>query len=126
VKFAALLICVLSFAAAQERDGNFSIRFEPTAVLQTDAPIPFQITVHDADHKPLADAKVTLQIETANHGDVKVFPAPPLDQRASPGIYIAKPVFPHSGEWNVYVEVHRQNGRWDEMSARTIQFNVPQ
>jgi hypothetical protein len=126
VRLAALLLCALSFAAAQEREGNFNIRFEPTAVLQTGAPIPFQITVRDADHKLLADGKVTLQIETTNHGDVKVYPAPPLDQRANPGIYIAKPVFPSAGEWNVYVEVHRQNGRWDEMSARTIQFNVPE
>lgn len=113
-------------AGAQERDGNFNIRFEPTAVLQTDAPIPFQITVNDANHKPLADGKVTLQIETANHSNVKVFPAPPLDQRANPGAYVAKPVFPSAGEWSVYVEVHRQNGRWDEVSARTIQFSVPQ
>jgi hypothetical protein len=125
VRLAAFLLCALSFAAGQEREGNFNLRFEPTAVLQTDAPIPFRITVYDANHKPLADGKVTLQIETANHTNVKVFPAPPLDQRASPGIYIAKPVFPSAGEWNVYVEVHHQNGQWDEMSARTIQFNVP-
>lgn len=111
---------------AQTRDGNFHIRFEPTAVLQTEAPIPFQITVNDADHKALPNAKVTLQIETANHTHVKVFPAPALDPRASPGVYVAKPVFDVPGEWNVYVEVHRQNGRWEEVSARTIQFTVPQ
>ena len=126
VKLAALLLCALSLTVAQERDGNFSIRFEPTAVLQSGAPIPFQITVHDADHKPLADAKVTLQIETVNHTQVKVFPAPAVDPRGNPGVYVAKPVFPAAGEWNVYVEVRRQNGRWDEMSARTIQFNVPE
>ena len=42
--------------------------------------------------------------------------------KVSPGIYLAKPIFPLAGEWNVYVEAHRAN----EMSARTIQFNVPE
>jgi hypothetical protein len=126
VKWAALLLLGFGLLFAQEREGNFGIRFEPTAVLQTGAPIPFQITVHNADHKPLADAKVTLQIETTNHTHVKVFPAPAADQRANPGVYIAKPVFEAAGEWNVYVEVRRQNGRSEEVSARTIQFNVPQ
>lgn len=121
-----MLVCLAGLLFAQERDGNFSIRFEPTAVLQTGAPIPFQITVHDADHKPLIDAKVTLQIETLNGAHVKVFPAPPVDQRAEPGVYVAKPVFDVPGEWNVHVEVHHQNGSWDEMSARTIQYSVPQ
>ncbi|MBV8729457.1 MAG: FixH family protein [Acidobacteriia bacterium] len=126
VRLAALFLCALTGALTQQREGNFNIRFEPTAVLQTGAPIPFQITVNDANHKALADAKVTLQIETANHTNVKVFPAPPADQRANPGIYIAKPVFPSAGEWSIYVEVHHQNGPSDEMSARTIQFSVPQ
>jgi hypothetical protein len=48
---------------------------------------------------------------------VQVFPAPAI----STGVYMAKPVFPLAGEWNLYVEAHRNN----EMSARTIQFNVP-
>jgi hypothetical protein len=126
VKLAALLLLGLGLLFAQEREGNFTVRFEPTAVLQTGAPIPFQITVHDANHKPLADAKVTLQIETANHTHVKVFPAPAVDARANPGIYVAKPVFDAAGEWSVYVEVRRQNGRWEEMSARTIEFTVPE
>lgn len=126
VKRIALLFGLVGLLLAQEREGNFGIRFEPTAVLQTGAPIPFQITVQNADHKPLIDAKVTLQIETANHTHVKVFPAPAADQRANPGVYIAKPVFDVAGEWEVYVEVRRQSGRWDEMSARTIQYNVPE
>jgi hypothetical protein len=126
VKLLALFFCALGLVFAQAREGNFSIRFEPSAVLQTGAPIPFQITIHDANHKPLADAKVTLQIETANHTRVKVFPAPALDVRANPGVYVAKPLFDAAGEWNVYVEVHHQNGRWDETSARTIQYNVPE
>jgi hypothetical protein len=126
VKLIALFFCLAGLVFAQEREGNFSIRFEPTAVLQTGAPIPFQITVHDANHNPLIDAKVTLQIETVNGMHVKVFPAPAADRRANPGIYVAKPVFDVPGEWKVYVEVHHQNGHWDEMSARTIQYNVPQ
>lgn len=111
---------------AQERPGNFTIRFEPTADLQTDAPIPFQITVTDAERRPLINATVTLQIERTNHTHVKLLKAPPVDTRGNPGVYMAKPVFDLAGEWNVYVEVHRQNGRWDEMSARTIQYNIPQ
>ncbi len=98
------------------REGNFDIRFEPTAILQTGAEIPFRITVKDALHKPLPGGKVTLQIETKDGTDVKVFPAPAVN----PGVYIAKPVFPRSGDWNVYVEVQRD----DEMSARTIEFQV--
>lgn len=126
MKLAALLLFGLGLLFGQEREGNFSIRFEPTATLQTGAPIPFQITVNDSDHKPLPDAKVTLQIEMANHTRVKVFPAPAADPRANPGVYVAKPLFDAAGEWDVYVEVHRPNGRSDEMSARTIQFTVPE
>jgi hypothetical protein len=126
VKFIALLLIGAGLTLGQTRDGNFHIRFEPTAVLQTGAPIPFEITVTDTDHKPLPDAKVTLQIETTNHTHVKVFPAPAADPRANPGVYVAKAEFDVAGEWNVYVEVRRQNGRWEEVSARTIQYNVPQ
>jgi hypothetical protein len=126
VKFAALLWFGLGLLFAQTRDGNFSIRFEPTAVLQTGAPIPFQITVYDANHKLLTDAKVKLQIETTSHDHVNVFPAPEADPKANPGVYVAKPVFDVAGEWNVNVEVRRENGRWEEVSARTIQFTVPQ
>ena len=126
MKFAVWFLFGLGVALAQVRDGNFTIRFEPTAVLQTGAPIPFQIRVNDADHKPLPDAKVTLQIEAANRTHTKVFPAPEVDRRTDPGVYTAKPVFDVPGEWNVYVEVRRQNGRGEEMSARTIVFTVPQ
>jgi YtkA-like len=126
VKSAALLLVGLGLAFGQTRDGNFHIRFEPTAVLQTGAPIPFQITVADTNHKPLPDAKVTLQIETASHTHVQVFPAPASDPRVNPGVYVAKPVFDVAGEWNVYVEVRRQNGRDEEVSARTIAYTVPQ
>jgi YtkA-like len=116
VKVLALLVCALGLLLAQEREGNFDIRFEPTARLQTGVQVPFTVTVRDARHQPLPNAKVTLQIETKEGTDVKTFPAPGVD----PGTYIAKPVFPSSGPWNVYVEVRRDN----EMSARTIQFQV--
>lgn len=119
VKFLSLLLCAVGLLFAQqgeERAGNFDIRFEPTAKLQTGVRVPFQITVNDALKKPLVDAKVTLQIEMLDHTRVKVFPALALDA----GTYVAKPVFPVAGEWSVYVEVRRNN----EMSARTIQFSV--
>jgi YtkA-like len=125
VKFAALLLAGVGLLFAQEREGNFNIRFEPTATLQTGAPIPFQITVTDANHKALTDAKVKMQIDT-NHTHLKEFSAPALDQRTDPGVYVAKPVFDVPGEWNVYVQVRRENGRDVEMTARTIQFTVPQ
>ncbi|HEY7302665.1 MAG TPA: FixH family protein [Bryobacteraceae bacterium] len=119
MKAVALLLLGAGLVLAQEpREGNFIIRFEPKAVLQTEAPIPFQVDVSNALHKPLIQAKVTLQIETAEHMNVKVFDA----RAVSPGVYIAKPVFPDAGQWNVYVEVKRG----DATSARTIQFYVPE
>ncbi len=118
MKILALLLCAAGLLLAAEREGNFVIRFEPTAVLQTDAPIPFQITVKDSLQKPLIQANVTLQIETADHKNVKVYKAPAIGD----GVYMAKPVFPVAGEWNVYVEAHRRGA----MSARTIQINVPE
>jgi YtkA-like len=120
VKVAALLLfaSLVLFGQLQQREGNFDIRFEPTAVLQTGAPIPFQITVRDDRKQPVADAKVTLQIETAEHAKTKLFRASAMDR----GAYVAKPVFPDPGTWDVYVEVNR-NGA---ISSRTIQFNVPQ
>jgi YtkA-like len=118
VKCIALLLCAFGLLTAEEREGNFEIRFEPTAKLQTGAQVPFQIHINDALHKPLHDAKVTLQIEMPDHTHSTVFPAPEL----TPGVYVAKPTFPLSGQWNVNVEAHWNN----EMSARTIQFNVPE
>jgi hypothetical protein len=115
----ALLLCAAGLLLSQEREGNFTIRFEPDAVLQTNAPIPFKITAQDSLGKPVLGATVTLQIETVDHRHVKVYKAPAIDQNAT---YMAKPVFPVSGEWNVYVEVHRNNA----MSSRTIQYNVPE
>ncbi len=118
MRWIALLLCAVGLLTAVEREGNFEIRFEPTAKLQTGVEVPFEIHINDALHKPLIDATVTLQIEMPDHTHRKVFRAPAI----SPGVYMAKPIFPVAGEWNVYVEAHR-NG---EMSGRTIQFNVPE
>ncbi len=115
---ACALLCAAGLSLAQEHEGNFVIRFEPRAVLQANTAIPFEIRVNDDRHNPVLGATVTLQIETLQHTDVKVFNAPSIDQ----GIYIAKPVFPSAGEWSIYVEVHRSG----QMSARTIEFNVPE
>jgi hypothetical protein len=118
VKTALLLLLTagLLIPAGQEQEANFTIRFEPTAVLQTGAPIPVQITVTDARQKPIEQAKVTLQIETTDHKQVQVFRAPAI----SPGVYVAKPVFPATGQWSIYVEVRRN----DRMSSRTDQYDV--
>jgi hypothetical protein len=121
VKLIALLLCAATLSVPQERQGTFDIRFGPTAVLQTKAQVPFEIRVSDARHSPVTEARVTLQIETVRNTNVQVFKAPELDRRTNPGVYMAKPVFPEAGEWNVYVEVRRD----DQMSARTIQFTVP-
>jgi hypothetical protein len=116
VKLLALLLLATGLVFAGERDGGFSIRFEPTAILQAGAPIPFQITVSDARHQPLAQAKVTLQIETDDHQKVQVFKA----VGTTPGMYIAKPVFPEAGAWSIYVHVQFN----DQFGERTIKFNV--
>ena len=119
MKALALLFCAAGLLFPQEREGNFTIRFEPDAVLQTNAPIPFKITTLDSLRKPVLGATVTLQIETVDHYHLKVYKALPIDQN---GTFMAKPIFPVSGEWNVDVEVHRGNA----MSARTVQYNVPE
>ncbi len=120
MKAAAVLLILTAglILAQQQHEGNFIIRFEPKAMLQTQAVIPFEIDVKDDLHNPLIQAKVTLQIETTEHTNVKVFNAPAV----SPGVYVAKPVFPDAGQWNVYVEVRRGGA----ISARTIQYYVPE
>jgi hypothetical protein len=112
------LFGVVGVSGGQDlQEGNYDIRFEPTARLQTGVQIPFQIAVHDSLRKPLVDAKVTLQVETADHQKAVTFKAPAVDQ----GVYLAKPVFPSAGQWSVLVEVHRG----DKVSARTIEYSVP-
>jgi len=117
VKIFAFVSLVLGVAFAQPRDGSFSIRFEPTAIVQTGVQIPFRISVDDARHKPLGGAKVTLEITTKEPTDTKLLTATETD----PGTYIAKPIFEHSGEWSVYVEVERAGAK----TTRTKQVLVP-
>ncbi len=125
MKLFALVVGLISLltasgAAGQQelQPGNWDIRVEPTAKLQTGAPIPFQITVRDSLQKPVVEAKVTLQIETADHQKTRVFKAAEIDR----GVYIAKAMFPTAGQWDVLVEVHRDN----KESARTLDYIVPQ
>jgi hypothetical protein len=112
----SLLILALGMLAFGGREGNFTIRFEPTAILQAGAQVPFQITVTDDLKKPVGEAKVTLQIETKDGQNVQVFKAPAI----AAGVYLAKPVFPQPGPWNISVEVHRN----DDTSTRTLEFTV--
>ena len=120
MKFVVLLLCALGLLLAQQsgpdREGNFEMRFEPAVKLQSAVEVPFQITVNDALHKPLVDAKVTMQIEMTDHSHTKLFPAP----ATGTGVYVSKPVFPVAGDWNITVEARRDN----KVSARTIQFSV--
>jgi hypothetical protein len=112
------LLVLSGLAWAQLRNGNFTIRFEPTAALQANAEIPFEIRATDDLRKPLLNATVSLQIETQDqHTQVKVFKA----AQTQPGVYVAKPTFPEAGRWSVYVEVRRDNA----MAARTIDYLIP-
>lgn len=117
MKILALLVWAAALSFSQGREGNFTIRLEPTAALQANAEIPFAIHVTDDLHKPVIDAKVTLQVENSQGADVRVFRA----SATEPGVYISKPVFPAAGQWAVYVEVHRGG----ELATRTIEYNVP-
>jgi hypothetical protein len=111
------LSLALALSAFSGREGNFVIRFEPTAVLQTDAQIPFEIKVMNDLQQPLHQAKVTLQIETKDHKRVQVFKAPEVTE----GVYLAKPIFSQAGDWSVLVEVHRN----DQETSRTRDYTIP-
>lgn len=116
MKLVALLLFIAGFALPSDRPGDFTIRFEPMAVLQSGVPIPFHIKVEDSREKPLVDAKVTMQIETSDHKEVQLFKAVAIGA----GIYSAKPTFPEAGEWLVMVNVRRD----EEVGGRTITFEV--
>jgi YtkA-like len=108
--------------AQSAREGNFEIRFEPTAKLQTGVDIPFEIHVQDALHKPVVGATLQVEYEMADHSHAATVKAPAVNPIANPGVYLAKPVFPVPGDWDVQVIVRRG----DEQSARTIRYNVPE
>jgi len=112
-----LLACAISLPICAQREGNFKIRFEPKVVLQTGVQVPFEISVSDALKQPLTDAQVTLSVETSDqHEQAKTFRAPAVGA----GVYVAKPIFPTAGQWDVLVEVKRA----DQSSSRMIQFSV--
>ncbi len=112
-----VLLGLAAVLPAQLAPANFDIRFDPDAKLQTGAPIPYHISINDALGKPVIEAKVTLIIERADHSQQVTYKAPMLN----PGVYVAKPVFPASGQWNVTVHVLRN----DRESARTNSYTVP-
>ena len=116
MKVAACLLLASAALLFAQREGNFTIRFEPKAILQTRVPVPFEISVTDSRRSPVTQADVKLFIETAGGQNRTVFKAPSI----GPGIYLAKPVFPEAGNWNIDVEVRRA----DQFSVRTLQFNV--
>jgi hypothetical protein len=117
VKVFALLLLAVAVLFPDDREGNFNIRFEPTAVLQTGVPVPFEIHVTDSLRKPVQQAQVVLWIETSEHTQAKKFPAPAVE----PGLYLAKPVFPETGAWSVRAEVRLG----DRVSSRDLEFSVP-
>ena len=116
MKFAACLLLAAAALLFAQREGNFTIRFEPKAILQTGVQVPFEISVTDSRRNPLAQAEVKLYIETADGRERKSFVAPAI----TPGVYLAKPIFPEAGNWKVDVEVRRN----DQFSMRSQEFNV--
>ena len=117
MKWIVLLVSAVGLLFGQDlRPGNFNIRVEPSAKLQTGAQIPFVVIVKDSLRRPVAGAKVSLRIENTDPKNTKTYPA--LATEA--GSYLAKPVFPSPGQWTVAVEVRRA----DEMSSRTAEFSV--
>ena len=118
MKWIVLLVCaVVGLLFGQElRPGNFNIRVEPSAKLQTGAQIPFVVIVKDPLRKPVRGAKVLLRIENTDPNNTKTYPALATES----GSYLAKPVFPSPGQWTVAVEVRRG----DEISSRTTEVSV--
>jgi hypothetical protein len=112
-----LAVLVLSLAAFAGIEGNFVIRFEPTAMLQPQAEIPFQIKVMNDLSHPVHEAKVTMQIETKDHKRVQIFNAPEVTE----GVYLAKPVFAEAGDWTLSVTV--QLG--DRETSRSRDYTIP-
>jgi hypothetical protein len=107
----------LALAAPDVKEGNFTIRFEPSAKLQTNVEVPFDVRITDDRNNPLqSNAKVELAIAPENQAPVKTVKA----WFVQPGLFIAKPVFPYDGQWAVTVTA-RIN---DRVTARTITFTV--
>jgi len=116
VKLILALFVAAGLLLAQDPPANFRIRFEPTAKLQTGVQVPFEIHILDAHDQPVREAKVLL-VCTQSEDD----PGFSAEGKAiTPGVYIAKPVFPKTGTWNVQVRARREGRE----STRVTQFNI--
>lgn len=118
VRLLALFFCVFALlSAADEKEGNFTIRFEPSVKLQTKVEVPFTVHVTDDLGKPLQrDDHVEMSIAPENQAPIKTVKA----WFVAPGEFIAKPVFPSDGQWAITVMARRQ----DRVTRRTIVFPV--
>jgi hypothetical protein len=101
---------------AQDPPANFRIRFEPTAKLQTGVQVPFEIHILDAHDQPVREAKV-LFVCSQSEADAGIKSE---GKAVSPGVYVAKPIFPKTGTWNIQVSARREGRE----STRVAQFNV--
>jgi YtkA-like len=116
VKLLLALLFTAGLVLAQDPPANFRIRFDPTAKLQTGVQVPFEIHILDAHDEPVREAKVLL-VCTQSEND----PGIRAEGKAiSPGVYLAKPVFPKTGTWNVQVRARREGRE----STRVAQFNI--
>ena len=116
MKTLAVLCLAVALLFGVDREGDFAIRFEPTAKVQTGAQIPFEIHVNDSLGKPLQDGQVQLAIALPD----KPATASVRAWALQPGVYLAKPVFPLAGTWSVTVTARHL----DKVSTRSIDFNV--
>jgi uncharacterized GH25 family protein len=118
VKTLLALLCLFFFAnAAEDREGNFKIRFEPTARLQSKTEVPFEIHVMDSRGQPLQrEARVDISIVQQDREPEKGIRAFFIQPR----VFLAKPVFPRDGQWDVTVVARRDN----QVTRRTTTFSV--
>jgi nitrogen fixation protein FixH len=119
VKILALILCLAGLlAAADDKPGDFTIRFEPTAKLQTNVEVPFEVHVTDSRKRPLPQGQVELSISPVDKPTAETVKA----WFVQPGLFIAKPKFPSDGQWSVTVKAKLGT----LVSTRTIEFTVVQ
>jgi hypothetical protein len=119
VKILALFLCFVGLlAAAADQPGDFTIRFEPTAKLQTNVEVPFEVHVTDSRKRPLPQGQVELSISPVDKPTAETVKA----WFVQPGLFIAKPKFPSDGQWSVTVKAKLGT----LVSTRTIEFTVVQ
>lgn len=117
VKTILLFLFLTALVLAQGTEGNFKIRFEPTAKLQTAVEVPFTITVTDSRLQPVSSALIHMTCRLADDTSTEVRVE---GKMVTAGTYIAKPIFPKAGTYDVRVEVVRN----DKTTSRSIQYNV--